>query len=103
MALVMLGILVAQLFRLQHTENPNPVIGYYVAGVPLAAVFISAGILVLILGAYRTWRQQNAMLREKIFLGGWEVKATGIIFLLVCKIFTNAYSTDTATGLYSLS
>ena len=83
MALVMLGVIVAQLFRLQHTENPNRHIGYFVVGTPLAAILIIAGMSVLLLGAYRTWRQQNAMLRGKIHAGGWEMNAIGAVCLLV--------------------
>lgn len=83
MALVMLGTIVAQLFRLQHTEKPNPHIGYFVAGTPLAAVLIIAGMAVLLFGAYRTWRQQNAMLRGKIHAGGWEMNAIAAVCLLV--------------------
>lgn len=55
MALVMLGVIIAQLFRLQHTEEPDRDIGYFVLGIPLAAVLIAAGMLVLFFGAYRTW------------------------------------------------
>ena len=86
MALVMLGVVIAQLFRLQHTDNPNRVIGYFIVGTPLAAVLIIAGIVVLLLGAFRTWRQQNAIVRGKIHAGGWEVAIIGAVSFLVRRV-----------------
>ena len=71
----MVGVVVAQLFRLQHSVNPDMELGYYVVGIPLGATFISASIFVLLVGAYRFWRQQNAMLRVKAIAGGWEIIA----------------------------
>ncbi len=82
-ALVMQGVVISQLFRLQHIENPNRTIGYFALGIPLAATMIAAGILVMLFGAYRTWRQQNAILRDKVHAGGWEVLAVGVVCLLV--------------------
>ncbi|KAJ4345428.1 uncharacterized protein N0V89_011558 [Didymosphaeria variabile] len=73
LALAMTGVITAQLFRLQHSVSPDPRIGYYVLGVPLAASFISLGMLVLMIGALRFWRQQSAMVRGKVYAGGWEI------------------------------
>ena len=83
MAFVNLGVLISQLFRLQHTETPDRVLGYFVLGIPLAATLIGAGILILLFGAHRTWRQQHALLCGKIWAGGWEVVAVIIVCLLV--------------------
>lgn len=69
----MTGVFVAQLFRLQHAPSPNPKVGFYVTGVPLAATFMVLGILVLVLGAVRFWRQQSAMVRGRVHVGGWEM------------------------------
>jgi uncharacterized membrane protein YidH (DUF202 family) len=69
----MTGVVIAQLFRLQHTLTPNLSFGFFVLGIPLAASFIGFGMVVLLLGAFRFWRQQNAMVRGKVFAGGWEV------------------------------
>lgn len=77
----MTGVITAQLFRLQHALNPDPDIGYFVFGVPLAASFIGSGMVVLLIGAFRFWRQQNAMVRGKVHAGGWEV--TGIMVLVI--------------------
>ena len=40
--------------------------------------------VILLLGAYRFWRQQNAILRGKVHAGGWEVNAIGVTVLMVC-------------------
>ncbi|KAK7191681.1 uncharacterized protein CC84DRAFT_1115765 [Paraphaeosphaeria sporulosa] len=73
LALVMTGIITAQLFRLQHSSSPNPRIGFVVLGVPLAASFIALGMLVLLLGALRFWRQQRALVKGRVWAGGWEL------------------------------
>ena len=79
----MTGVIIAQLFRLQHSETPNPELGYYVLGVPLAATFIAFGMVVLFIGAFRFWRQQNALARGKVHAGGWEITAIMAISILV--------------------
>ena len=83
LALSMVSVIIAQLFRLQHAQNPNNVFGFFVLGIPLACVCIGAAIFVLLLGAYRFWRQQNAILRGKVHAGGWEVNAIGLTITLV--------------------
>ena len=40
--------------------------------------------IILVLGTYRFWRQQNAMLRGKVHAGGWETNAVGILIVVVC-------------------
>ena len=42
--------------------------------------------IILALGTYRFWRQQNAMLRGKVHAGGWETNAVGILIVVVCII-----------------
>lgn len=69
----MTGVIIAQLFRVQHAANPNPEIGFYVIGEPLSAAFISMAIFVLLVGAIRFWRLQDALVRGKALAGGWEV------------------------------
>ncbi|KAI4271545.1 MAG: hypothetical protein LQ337_005944 [Flavoplaca oasis] len=83
-ALAFLSVFIAQLFRLQHSENPDPVLGFYVLGKPLSCICTGAAILTNLLGTYRFWRQQNAMLRGKILCGGWEVYAILLTVLMVC-------------------
>jgi uncharacterized membrane protein YidH (DUF202 family) len=82
--LSMTGIVIAQLFRLQHSVSPDPTLGYFVLGMPLAATFIVAAMIVLLLGAYRFWRQQGAMARGKIFAGGFEIYVIMAGSLVVC-------------------
>ena len=84
LALSILGVVIAQLFRLQNADNPHPKIGYFITGIPAAIACILGAILVLLVGAYRFWRLQNAVLRGKVYAGGWEVLFTGIIVLIVC-------------------
>ena len=83
LALVVLSVILAQLFRLQHTERPDKTIGYFVLGIPLASVLIGAALVVQLLGTYRFWRQQNAMLRGKFHAGGWELNVIGVIYSVV--------------------
>lgn len=83
LALSVLSVIIAQLFRLQHSQNPNRVFGYFTLGIPLACVCIGVAILILLLGAYRFWRQQNAILRGKVLAGGWELNAIGLTIFMV--------------------
>jgi hypothetical protein len=69
----MTGVLIAQLYRIQHAANPNPNLGFYVIGIPLSAAFIAVGIFVLLIGSYRFWRLQSALIGGHALAGGWEV------------------------------
>ncbi|KAF2186968.1 hypothetical protein K469DRAFT_629751 [Zopfia rhizophila CBS 207.26] len=86
LALAVAGVLTAQLFRLQHTVNPNPNFGFFVLGIPLAATFIAFGLVVLLIGAWRFWRQQNAMIRGKVYAGGWEVTMIMVLSVIVSGV-----------------
>lgn len=83
MALSMVGVTIAQLFRLQSEPLPGGALGYYAIGVPLGAAFILSAIVVVSLGAVRYLRQQRAMTRGKVHAGGWEVISVMGIALLV--------------------
>lgn len=83
LALSMVSVIIAQLFRLQHVQDPDKVFGFFVLGIPLACACIGAAIVVLLLGAYRFWRQQNAMLRGKVHAGGWEMNVIGMTVFMV--------------------
>lgn len=69
----MTGVIIAQLFRIQRALNPNPTIGFYVIGRPLSVTFIGMAIFVLLVGAIRFLRLQNALVRGKALMGGWEI------------------------------
>ncbi|ORY05078.1 hypothetical protein BCR34DRAFT_448932, partial [Clohesyomyces aquaticus] len=86
LALAMTGVLTAQLFRLQHSINPSPTFGFFVLGIPLAATFIGLGALVLLIGAFRFWRQQRAMIRGKVHAGGWEITAIMGLSIVLCTV-----------------
>ncbi|KZF25312.1 hypothetical protein L228DRAFT_280563 [Xylona heveae TC161] len=83
LALSMIGVTITQLFRLQHALDPNPVLGYYVLGKPLGCLCLGSAIVVVLSGAFRCWRQQNAMVRRKILVGGWELKLIGTLTALI--------------------
>jgi uncharacterized membrane protein YidH (DUF202 family) len=63
--------------------NPNLTFGFYVLGTPLAATFISAAIIILCLGAFRCWKQQEALVRGKVYAGGWEMVVVMVLSILV--------------------
>lgn len=77
------AVFIAQLFRLQRSSQPDLELGYYVLGKPLACLCVAASIAVSILGTWRFWRQQNAMLRGKVWAGGWEINGVGAVYFVV--------------------
>lgn len=84
LALSMTGVVIAQLFRLQKSPTASTSFGFYVTGEPLAACFIASSIVVVLLGAFRFWRQQGAMTRGKVWAGGWEVYTTMALAIALC-------------------
>ncbi|CAG7970171.1 unnamed protein product [Penicillium salamii] len=80
------GVLIAQLFRLQTAEALADKLGFHQVGVPLSVTCHGVAILVALVGAFRFWRQQGAIARNKIHAGGWELNSVGI--LLGCIILT---------------
>lgn len=81
----MTGVVIAQLFYLQRSPNPNLTYGFYVIGRPLSATFISMAIVVMLVGTIRFWRVQRALLRGKALMGGWEVLLVMGLCALVSK------------------
>lgn len=79
----MISVTVAQLFRLQGPAQSPKTLGYYLLGKPISGGLMVVAILVCLLGAYRFWRQQNAMLRGKVYAGGWEINTIGISIAMV--------------------
>lgn len=85
----MLGIVTAQLFSLQRSPDPenDPVFGYHTLGKPLAGLFQSAAIVVILIGGHRFWRQQMNMARGKVWAGGWEIwTIMGFMLLVSCSL-----------------
>ncbi|KAF1992610.1 hypothetical protein K402DRAFT_449921 [Aulographum hederae CBS 113979] len=83
LALSMTGVLIAQMFRLQRSVSPDMELGYFVLGVPMATVFIAAAMVVALVGALRFWRQQNAMVRGRVWAGGWEINLIMILSIVL--------------------
>ena len=69
-AFAILGTVIAQLFRLQHSPTPRP-FGFYALGVPLASTCHGLALLMVLVGAQRYRTQQNAMVVGRIKAGGW--------------------------------
>ncbi|KAI4756208.1 hypothetical protein E4T52_11691 [Aureobasidium sp. EXF-3400] len=88
LALSMLGIVTAQLFSLQRSVDPehDPIFGYHTLGKPLAGLFQSAAIVVILIGGHRFWRQQMNMARGKVWAGGWEIWSI-MAFMLLLLVF----------------
>ncbi|KGO58196.1 protein of unknown function DUF202 [Penicillium expansum] len=80
------GVLIAQLFRLQAAEALADRLGFRQVGTPLSVACHCLAIIVALVGAYRFWRQQNAISRGKVYAGGWELNSVGI--LLGCITLT---------------
>lgn len=99
--LVMTGVLTAQLFRLQHAANPNQHFGFYVVGRPLSIMFIGMAIVVVLVGAYRFWKLQNALIRGKAYTGGWEVLLIMILSILVSGVAVFLWNMKGTDCLYS--
>jgi uncharacterized membrane protein YidH (DUF202 family) len=80
------GVLIAQLFRLQAVESVADKLGFDQVGIPLSVTCHGVAILVALVGAYRFWRQQNAIARGKIHAGGWELNSVGILLGCVSPV-----------------
>jgi hypothetical protein len=76
------GTLVAQLFVLEEGDSG---FGYLAVGRPLASLCLVFSICTVVLGAFRAWRHQDAMIRGKALSGGFEIVSLGIICLVVCS------------------
>lgn len=88
----MLGVLIAQLYRLQHSPTPDPTFGYYVLSKPISCIFHASAAGVAILGAVRFFRQQHSMAIGKVYAGGWELMLIGAYVLLVSGMASARYN-----------
>ncbi|KAM3420350.1 hypothetical protein BST61_g3631 [Cercospora zeina] len=95
-SLSMMGIVVAQLWRWQHAPHPDPTFGYFVLSIPVALVFQFAAMIVIIMGAVRYWRQQEAMaVYGKVVSGGWELGIIGVgSMLILATLFALSIALD---------
>lgn len=74
------GVLVAQLFVLEEADTG---FGYLAVGRPLATLCLVFSICTVLLGTYRAWRHQDAMIRGKALSGGFEIVSMAGISLAV--------------------
>ena len=74
----MIGIFIAQFYRLQHAPSPDRTFGYFAASKPLSCIFQSAALLTVLVGGWRFWSQQSAMARGRVHAGGWEIVGLGV-------------------------
>ncbi|GKZ38803.1 hypothetical protein AbraIFM66950_011298 [Aspergillus brasiliensis] len=79
----MQGVLIAQLFRLQHLASPDTALGFYEVGVPLAVSCYGVAILIAAMGAHRFWKQQNVVALGTVYAGGWELNCIGVLIGLI--------------------
>jgi uncharacterized membrane protein YidH (DUF202 family) len=89
MSLSSIGVVIAQTARIQHIVHPEREheIKYSVLGVPQAAACQGAAIVVILIGAYRFFRQEKAMIRRKARIGGWELHLFFAVILAMLATF----------------
>ena len=75
-----LGAVIAQLFTL---EEKDAGFGYSLVGKPLAILCYFISMATVLIGAFRTWRYQQAMVHGKALSGGIEISAIAFLFLAV--------------------
>ncbi len=83
LALSMIGIVTTQLFTLQSAHVPDMNLSFFVMGIPLGSVCQAAALFNMIIGAYRFWRHQNAMVKGQACAGGWEILLIGGFIAIV--------------------
>lgn len=78
----MTGIMIAQLMSLERTLATSDKVRQdivsrrpFIGGAEIAAAFIAGSIVVVLVGAYRFFMLQEAMVRGKSKGGGWEMWA----------------------------
>ncbi|CAI7621387.1 unnamed protein product [Penicillium viridicatum] len=81
--IAMQGVLVAQLFRLQRPSHTVDRLSFYEVGIPLSVTCHFVAVVVALIGAFRFWKQQNAIARGKVYAGGWELNSVGILLFMV--------------------
>lgn len=79
----MMGAIVAQLYRLQHSPTPSPIFGYFILSKPIAGILQSSALGMVLLGAIRYFRQQSAMAKGMVHAGGWELLTIVVLMTLV--------------------
>ncbi|KAJ5990714.1 hypothetical protein N7499_011259 [Penicillium canescens] len=81
--IAMQGVLIAQLFRLQQPNTEVHYLSFHAVGIPLSVACHFVAVLVTLIGAFRFWRQQNAISRGKVYAGGWDINSVGILLFII--------------------
>lgn len=72
-AFAMLGVVIAQLMRLQSSPSPDPILGFFVLSRPLSCTCHIIALLTASLGCYRFFQWQSAMDRGQATSGGFAI------------------------------
>ena len=82
--LSMQGVLIAQLFRLQRSiVQEKSELTYFEVAIPLSVACHCVALLVVVIGAFRFWRQQSSIVSGTVLAGGWELNWTAILITAV--------------------
>lgn len=95
----MLGVIIAQLYRLHHAPSPDPNFGYFVLAKPISCILHVSAACVALLGSVRFFRQQHHMAIGKVRAGGSEIMIIGVYCLMVCAGRDIVGSGTVVTGL----
>lgn len=82
----MLGVVIAQLMRLQRSPDPDPHLGFFVVSVPLSAICHIMALLTSTLGCYRFFKWQTTMAHGQAISGGWVIVS---LFTVTCLVSLN--------------
>lgn len=80
----LLSVLISQLFKLQHRQNPDHVLGYNAVGKPLAIICMCMAIFYMLVGVFRWWRLQQGLVHGKAISAGIELALVAVGTALVC-------------------
>ncbi len=95
MGLSAMGVVIAQMSRIQHAVHPEPrkhPLKYYVLGVPQAAICQLLAIFVIVVAAIRFFKHERAIKQGRAHVGGWELMVTAGLILLVRRAILRLYS-----------
>lgn len=69
----MMGVVIAQLMRLNTTDSPDPVFGYHTVAIPLSCACHLSAMMVVIVGASRFLHWQDQIAQGYAISSGWEL------------------------------
>lgn len=88
-AFAILGVVIAQLMRLQRSPTPDPSLGFLIISVPLSCTCHIMALLTACLGCYRFFQWQSTMTRGQAISGGFAITSLFAFTFLVSR-FTHA-------------